>query len=647
MATDVPGDRRTWPSARFLAIWLAPALVVRVGLALAPWDGRHAVLSRLGLALAGLPQDAFVAVEALLLAQLLRKAPRRLASAAVTSLFCAVQLYLLFDFLLYLHTGLRIDARLLYFSAMARELFDSARALGLYQLIAAGAAVVVAAWIVLFRRFQALPEVRPSHAAAALVACAVAGGALTRFPFEYFVRNAVGSEQLRSAIALFAREPDLSAAELAQVPPDLRPRGELYETVSPQFPLLKRTAGFEGEEHFALDLKPGERPNVVLYFMESFRALDVGVLGGKHGVSPVFDRLAGEGVLFRNVYTNGVQTTRAVLASLYGLLDRAGTHPVQSGAPDLPLVGLPQIFQREGYRTAYIHNGSLEFEKKRGFFPIQGYEEVHGREQVSAAAPPEERTSWGVHDEVLVPYVVSWLKEKDQTGQPSFLTVFTVSNHHPWIPPSKYPAPRIEIPGNPQYSDYLRTFHYSDYCLGLLVDSLRREGLAKKTVLVVLGDHGQPMGEHDGNFMEIQNLYEENIRIPLLLLADGRLRAPAVVDDVGSEVDLIPTLMDALGLTGLNHAIGSSLRRKSPDRPVFLVNPYGLAWIGMREGPWKYAWIVQTKRHTLFDLSRDPEERVDLADRQPERAARLYERAMSAAKFSHRLIESRRVAPPR
>ncbi len=90
----------------------------------------------------------------------------------------------------------------------------------------------------------------------------------------------------------------------------------------------------------------------------------MGVLGGEYPASPEFDRLSKEGILFSKFYATGVQTTRAVISSLYGVMPRFSAAAVQSDQPDIKLQGLPEIMSARGYTNAYFHNGSLAFAEK-------------------------------------------------------------------------------------------------------------------------------------------------------------------------------------------------------------------------------------------------------------------------------------------
>ncbi|NGX51654.1 MAG: Lipoteichoic acid synthase 1, partial [Chlamydiae bacterium] len=371
---------------------------------------------------------------------------------------------------------------------------------------------------------------------------------------------------------------------------------------SSEYPLLKYTYGFSGDKGFDLRVEEGERPHVIFLFLESFRAKDVGCLGGERGVTPHFDRLAKEGVLFSNFYANSVRTSRSVVSSLFGLpSDVDGSEA--AARVKFPFIGIPQLMQNAGYQTSYLHNGPIGFENQDLFFNLHSYDAVLGKDDIAADFPEMDATSWGLPDECLMDYAANFLEKRRET--PQFLTLFTITNHHPWNLPKDHQPPAFPPEISRIYRKYLNTFHYTDASLGRLIDLLKEKDLAKDTLLFILGDHGYPMGEHE-NFVEQRYLYEENIRVPLLIYADGRIPEPKVIDGIASQLDLVPTLMDLLDLHGLNLSIGSSLLRPLKERRIFFHNPYVFKNYGCREGKYKFIFTRLSNELELYDLESDP-----------------------------------------
>jgi phosphoglycerol transferase MdoB-like AlkP superfamily enzyme len=646
-----PAQRASLAGAvRFLSLWmLVPTLLRLAALALLiPQFDRlaNALVAGGWVMLAALPQDLFIAVEALLVVLLLRVLlsrllPQRqllLLCVLATILFGVIQVYLLFDFLLYVKTGIRMNPAFLDFLPAASSFFSSAWEMGL-----GGLGVGLAALLVWLRRvFHSFHRTAAllrfswwwSLALPAAALLAVLGKNCMPAQMAYGMDNRLLDDQWQAARAWVAPVPQLGAAEEAATLRLLRPKAERWETVSPAYPLLKRTLGFTGEKQFDIAVGPDECPHVIFLFMESFRAADVGVLGGKYPVSPNFDRLAKEGVLFTNFYSGGIQTTRAVIGALFGIVPCLSEKSPQGGNVRVPLIGVADVLNRRGYRSGYISGTSLRLESQQEFFTNHGYADVLGDSDLARAYPQAKRTSWGYHDQYLMDYAADWLAEQDQKHQPAFLTLFTISHHHPWHLPDDYPAPTFDTGGNQEYGRFLRTFHYADHCLGQFVDRLRQTGLDRRTILFVFGDHGAPQGEHHGNFMNVNYLYDENVHIPLMILAPGRLAKPVVIHDPGSQLDLLPTVMDLCGLTGLNHAVGTSLVRRVKDRTVYFNNPFALQYCGLRQGANRYVLTLQGNESALYDMLGDPQERCNRAAEEPE----LCQRYATSVRFINQLF---------
>lgn len=420
------------------------------------------------------------------------------------------------------------------------------------------------------------------------------------------------------------------------------PQNEKRSYPSSEYPLYKHTYGFTGEKTFNLKLEKEEKPHVIFLFLESFRSKDVGCLGGTHGVTPHFDKLASEGILFSDFYANSVRTSRSVVASLFGVPSDVDASE-SAVRVDAPLVGIPDLMKSIGYQSSYIHNGPIHFENQDTFFQNHGYETVLGQEDILKKFPHVNKASWGLPDEYLMHYSAEWLKKHEK--DPQFLTLFTITNHHPWNTPPNYEPPSFSSELSPTYRKYLNTFHYSDASLGLFIDLLEKQGLLEKSILFILGDHGYPMGEHDNNFFEQRYLYDENIRVPLLVYAKGRIAEPKVISTPSSQLDLIPTVMDLFQIHGFNHAIGSSLLRETVDRPVFFHNPYVFKNFGCRINNHKFIYTRLSQEVELYDLENDPRENNNIARENRTLARECLHHVKDYERLFHRIYAEKSLVP--
>jgi phosphoglycerol transferase MdoB-like AlkP superfamily enzyme len=568
----------------------------------------------------GFLEDFFIILELFLVASI------SISLAVVTGLL--LHLVLMLDSILYKQMQLRLRFSYLIHLRHAGSFYSSAKELGLKKLIGSALGILAlhsAGYFTVYRRFDA--EVSLLDGAIFLGVGAIALVLAKSLPKKtgYAVDNLFFSQQIK----IFQKKAErLSSASLSF------PK-ESFRLLDESYPLWRMTKGFEGEKQFDLKIGSEEKPHVILLFLESFSS---------HGISyekkatPHFDQLAKEGILFSNFYSNGTFTYRAMLAGLFGLI---GGDTAKGLGPyvNIPYVGLPQLMKQAGYTSAFFHNGSLSFDKQREFLKNH-FDLLADRTEIEDS--PHQSTSWGAHDECLMRYTANWLEKQDQ---PAFMTLFTISNHHPWIAPEHHAAPVFDSTLNLSHQRFLQTMHYTDHSLGLLMQLLREKKLSKKTVLVIVGDHSQPLGQHHGNFYYSRFLYEENVRVPLLIVAEGRISEPKTIEDIGSHVDLLPTLMDLLHLQGIQQGAGNSLVRKDPDRVAMLHNPYSEGFLGCRKGPWKWIENQLTQEGELYDVTVDPQEKQNQAENYPDIAASLRQEAKDYFQFIYELHRERKIIP--
>eukprot|EP00563_Minutocellus_polymorphus_P005916 CAMPEP_0181028224 /NCGR_PEP_ID=MMETSP1070-20121207/4559_1 /TAXON_ID=265543 /ORGANISM="Minutocellus polymorphus, Strain NH13" /LENGTH=731 /DNA_ID=CAMNT_0023105469 /DNA_START=98 /DNA_END=2293 /DNA_ORIENTATION=- len=153
------------------------------------------------------------------------------------------------------------------------------------------------------------------------------------------------------------------------------------------YPFFRRTMGYRGQKTFNLTSLPNEaKPNVVFIMMETWRHYDVGVLGGSERkrhrnrtATPNFDRLAKSGIRFDNFYANGIQTTRTLMSTLFGVMPQFS----QAAAMDSPtsaslnISGIPSLLKMIGYnRTVFASATDLNYQNWNKFLPAHGVDEL-------------------------------------------------------------------------------------------------------------------------------------------------------------------------------------------------------------------------------------------------------------------------------
>ena len=238
----------------------------------------------------------------------------------------------------------------------------------------------------------------------------------------------------------------------------------------------------------------------------------------------------------------------------------------------------------------------------------------------------EHESSFGVDEPATVAAMLQWIDRPSE--QPFFLTYMPVAGHHPYDAPEQGPFPADEAIGA-----YRNAIYFADRALGQLIDGLVRRHLFEDTLFVVVGDHGQAFGQHPGNFGHTFFLYEENVHVPLLIAAPGRIRGAHRSPVIASHVDLTPTILDLLGCADpVDPAPGDGARPHGAHREgrsllaprqgmALLFTDYSLAFLGLRDGRFKFIHQVEGDVSRLFDLEADPGEAVDLASQHSQRVA--------------------------
>jgi len=350
------------------------------------------------------------------------------------------------------------------------------------------------------------------------------------------------------------------------------------------------------------------RPSVLLITVDTLRPDSLGWVAGRNE-TPAIDALAGEGLALPAVVSPVPLTLPAHASLLTGLLPRR--HGVRDNGQVLG-ASAPTLAERlrgQGYATAAFVSGY----PLRALFGLdRGFDRYDDTLPVGAEGwlerPAAETSAAALH----------WLRG---ARRPFFLWVHYYDPHDPYTPPRAFwrPGPRGAYDGE---------VAYVDHAVGALRAGIPA-GDRESLLTVLTADHGESLGEHreqaHGFF-----IYDTTVLVPAVLHFPGRV-APARSGSPARLIDLLPTILDLLGLPPAANTDGVSLEPLvSGGRPaaepayVETLQPwttYGWSPLAaVRHGGWKY---IAAPRPELYDLAHDPGETRDLAAKQPTRAAGL------------------------
>lgn len=226
--------------------------------------------------------------------------------------------------------------------------------------------------------------------------------------------------------------------------------------------------------------------NVVVILMESFAGHSVGALGRPGNITPYFDKLSKEGLLFDRFFSNGTHTHQGMFATMACFPNLpAFEYLMQTPEGSHKLSGLPQLLSARKFDDVYVYNGDFAWDNQSGFFSNQGMTNFIGRNDF--VDPVFSDPTWGVSDQDMFNRGLEELKAREG-GKPFYALLQTLSNHTPYALPT--PLPVDKVTGRGSLDEHLTAMRYSDWALGQFFEKARKEPYFKETLFVIVGDHG-------------------------------------------------------------------------------------------------------------------------------------------------------------
>ncbi len=383
-------------------------------------------------------------------------------------------------------------------------------------------------------------------------------------------------------------------------------------------------------------------PNLVLVVADTLRADRLGAYGYGRGTSPSFDRLAAEAALFEQARAQAPCTFPSVNSLLTSRPAWAfsGRPAGRLGIPDA-LPSLAVHLRRAGYRTAAVSASPVVRAQPGAINREGGF--GRGFDLFLDGCTWRDGRCVGRRAETLLGLL----------PEPFFLYLHYLDPHDPYAPPPlpgrrRFAGPPPPDPaaaaGDPRpaaarlYATgdaaltpaalahledlYDEEVAWLDARLADLLAALDRRALLDRTLLVVTADHGESFLDH-GHLRHCRSLYDDELRVPLLVRPPGGTPARRIPDPVAL-LDVAPTILDYAGLHPPALA-GRTLRPwlESTGRPTLPVTSSAGTARALVVGRWKLIHDLDTGQSLLYDLRADPGETRDLAPTHPEIRTRL------------------------
>ncbi len=428
-----------------------------------------------------------------------------------------------------------------------------------------------------------------AHAAAAVAVVGLLVALLAPTPRDFALSRLTGNAVLRTYWGWVTDDPTAREADVVFTgydPPYLVARDELARIAA------------------------GPRSNVVILVMESTRR-DVTSLTGSPSpaATPNLQAMASAGLELTNARAVIPHTSKSIFSIL------CGRPPFMQNAlyelSDSTVIQcLPAVLRAAGWRTAFFQSAVGGFEERPRMARRMGFERFAAWEDIQG----EPIGYLASDDESLAAPLDAFIG--DARDRPFFAVLLTSGPHHPYRLSSRARARAAEsgAPTRSPRDAYLRLVEAEDALLGAVRQVLAARGVADRTIVVALGDHGEGFGEkgtrqHDNNF------YEEGLHVPWVMTGPGVPRR-AIATDV-SLMDVSPTV---LGLLGGRLAPDTAAATPARDllstpaaeleaRPAVFSCWFDARCRGFVHRGRKVVFVPEAGRAFVYDLARDPDER--------------------------------------
>ena len=368
-----------------------------------------------------------------------------------------------------------------------------------------------------------------------------------------------------------------------------------------------------------IEFRKKGRPNVVLILMESMSAEKMGWYNGADtSLTPFLDKLTRRSLFFPNFYSWGIHTYNGIFSTLYGMPYNMLEHPMKKTKENDQFYGIAGILRDNGYRTAFFCTHDKAFDNIGNFIPKNGFEDMY---DVSAYPTDKQVNDWGVGDETLYGYAAYKMDTMHKQRKPFFFTLLSNSNHPPFTFPefSEY-KPTAQEPRD-------RGFQYADWALKKFFSSIEKKPWFSNTVFVLVGDHGV----NTPSPWDITMSYNH---VPCYFYSKKYIE-PVVNKKLGSQTDILPTLMNVLGLSYVANGLGFDLIKEkrpyvmcSQDHKLCILN--------------KDKVLIQRKGGTssLYSYSKLSRDTVNVISKYPNLADSMIDYGAALLRMTKLMIDS-------
>ena len=355
--------------------------------------------------------------------------------------------------------------------------------------------------------------------------------------------------------------------------------------------------------------------NVIIVVLEGIQYRHTSLAEKRTNLTPYLASLAEQGVEFTNARSSLTHTTKALFSLITGRFPSASQDIAEAVPVMKPYAGIATILKETlNFRAAFFQSAKGSFECRPGLVYNLGFDKFWARDDLN---DPNAYLGYLACDEFsMLKPITEWIKADEK---PFFLTILCSVTHDPYEVPKDFATPARE-----PVQRYRQAISYTDKFIAALDAELARLNLTDKTILCLVGDHGEAFGEH-GLFGHERIGFDEALHIPFCLRAPSLIEPATRITEAVSLVDLAPTLLALLGLKTSSVGFdGVNVLGDIPEgRKVYFSGWMQQGPAGFVKGSYKFIYNPTNKTVSVYDLSSDPFElvRQELSEQQAQEIA--------------------------
>lgn len=287
------------------------------------------------------------------------------------------------------------------------------------------------------------------------------------------------------------------------------------------------------------NFKSNNSKNLVIFVQESIGAQFVGVTGGRHDITPNINKLAKQGILFKDAYSNGTRSIRGLAGLSAGNFSVPGAGVLKRNKAQYGFFTVAKLLKKYHYKSSFIYGGESRFDNMKSWYSGNGFDKIIEEQDF---INPKFVGSWGVSDEDLIIRANQEFIKYHNNNQKFVSVMFSTSNHAPF----DFPENDIELVNGAKVKSVENTIKYADYAIGKFIQLARKQKYYQDTIFVIVADHNIRVY---GDEVVPVNMFH----IPAIILGGGV--KPMIYNKIATQPDILATALDLLGIDDLQYPI--------------------------------------------------------------------------------------------